>query len=385
MIKDANDMFRAGLLEADIAELTERVQAKQAAPGTSAGTDKEAATVPECRIKVVCLADVVEEEVSWLWKGIFAYKTMGSVIGPPGCGKTYLLCAVAAAVSTGGVLPIVDGDGGSALKFQEVKKGRCIYITGDDTASRIKKRIRETGGDLNNVFVVEGADVPPLDSPDLESMFSTYNPDVIFVDMLQHVVPCNVSMNNINEVAAAFKNIKVLAERYSTALIFAQHSTKFSSSNGGLSVHFSVGSVGINGIMRTVHVVGQLRDEAGKNTGVRGLAVSKSNIGRSDLPCLLYKIEDGRGLTWAGLDSDLTAEGLIYVPKPNHRPSDKREKAKAFIGEFLSRGQKPAEEVRAAAEEAGIGKNTYYRAVKEIGVEREYVEGVPFLRIEARQ
>jgi len=377
-IKDANDMLLAGKLDADIEALEAEVMAKMAAQGAVVEADKERALVerpePKRGIGLIKLSSVVKESISWLWNNVFAYGVLNCIQGVPGVGKSYLMCAIVAAISRGGLLPRVPigGDGDLALEFETVKCGKAIIFSGDDTASTLRERIEEAGGDCDNILLVEDGNIPALDSPDLEAMFEEHKPALVVYDMLQHVIPPGVNMNNINEAAAAFRPIKVLAEKYKACVLFIQHTSKFSSSNGGNSVHFGIGSVGINGIMRTVWTVGHVKDDEGKNTGVRGFAISKTNIGASNLPCVLFGIEHGRErvFNWAGY-SDLTAEDLVYVPKPNHRPN-KRNDAAEYIRKELTKGERLHSELKREAEAMfGISDRSFRRALAEAGGKSE--------------
>jgi len=204
-------------------------------------------------------------------------------------------------------------------------------------------------------------------------MFEEFKPSLVVYDMLQHVLPPKVNMNSLNEVATAFKPIKLLAEKYKTCVLFIQHTSKFSSSNGGNSVNFAVGSVGINGIFRTIWTVGQVKDDDGKPTNIRGLAISKSNIGTSDLPCLLFSI-DSNGFSWAGTDSDLTAESLVYTrPRRDLGRPNKRNEAAEYIQKTLSKGSRLVSELRNEVEMAfgGINERTFRRALRDAGAETE--------------
>src|SRR5262245_40388409 len=66
-------------------------------PGVAGGTT--AALVSRCA------ADIAPEKVKWLWPGRLASGKHSSIAGEPGTGKSQLLIAIVAAVTTGGNWP----------------------------------------------------------------------------------------------------------------------------------------------------------------------------------------------------------------------------------------------------------------------------------------
>jgi predicted ATP-dependent serine protease len=56
---------------------------------------------------------------------------LASITGAPGIGKTYLLCAVAAAVTTGGSVQGTDGE------LERLQLGNVLYLSGDDRRTQL--------------------------------------------------------------------------------------------------------------------------------------------------------------------------------------------------------------------------------------------------------
>jgi len=105
-------------------------------------------------IRLTPLSNIKAESVSWLWNNVFARGVLNSIQGVPGSGKSYAACAIAAAVSDGGVLPVVSNAETESVRFQQVERGRVIYFSGDDTASTVKTRLEAIGGNCENVLCV---------------------------------------------------------------------------------------------------------------------------------------------------------------------------------------------------------------------------------------
>jgi len=387
MIKDANDMFRAGLLGADIAKLTERVQAKQAAQGAFTEPEKEAAlqsTAVAPRAKTKRLSDVVQKPLSWLWDNVFLCGELNSIQGVPGVGKSFIIAAIAAAVSSGGKLPTVSAkEEYTTTAMSTVEPGKVAILTDEDDPSVIAERVENLGGDLNNVIIIdEDENVPHIQSDELETLFDDFKPALLIYDTLQASLPPDININAANEARSAFGRVLRLARKYNTCVLFIQHINKKSShEGGGHSVFYGVGSGAINGLFRTVWTLGRVLDDDGKETNDRALIVSKSNYAKGQMPAVRFSLTFADGFQWGGTDYDIVTNDL-FGKRANGRPNQ-REAAKAFIGEYLGEGMKPTSEVMTAAERKGIKKDLFYKAAKEIGAEYERVDGVPFMRMAA--
>jgi len=57
-------------------------------------------------LKIITMAEVETESVSWLWKPYIPFGKITIVQGDPGEGKTTLMLAIAAAITNGEALPM---------------------------------------------------------------------------------------------------------------------------------------------------------------------------------------------------------------------------------------------------------------------------------------
>jgi hypothetical protein len=132
--------------------------------------------------------------------------------------------------------------------------------------------------------------------------------------------------------------------------------------NGGVanSADWALGSIGINGIFRSVWTVGRLAD------GARALFSSKSSLTGSQ-PTYLFDIVDER-VEWLGSSREITAKQLSGAGATVGRPRTERERAKSLITELLRNCEIPSDELLNAALASGISERTYKAARSELGV-----------------
>ena len=98
-------------------------------------------------LKLISMDEIQTEEVKWLWYPYISLGKLTIVQGDPGEGKTTLVFAVIAALTTGEPLP----ECGSASAAMNV-----IYQTAEDgLADTIKPRLESAGADCSRVLVID--------------------------------------------------------------------------------------------------------------------------------------------------------------------------------------------------------------------------------------
>ena len=320
----------------------------------------------------LCAADVEVKPVRWLWRNIFVQGGLNSIQGIAGIGKSFLLCAMSAAVSNGGEVQSVSGN------MEKLQRGNVLYLSGDDDASTtIVPRMMAFNAELNNIHFQRDGTMPPIGSPELEQLFEAVKPSLAIVDTLQHFLQPRTEVNSANSTTVALQPLKVLAEKYNCSIVVIQHINKISASGnaGEHSVNFGIGSAAVNGLFRSVWTLGRIKGEDGKASDTRALAPSKTNLVAGDQPCILFDLTLVNGFEWAGIDNDLKAEQL-YTPskRPAHRPSDKRETAKDLILDVIKNGGMVSSALQdLVMEQTGCSKNTYIRACEDLGVKKYQV------------
>ena len=169
--------------------------------------------------------------------------------------------------------------------------------------------------------------------------------------------------------------LKLLAEKYNTAIIIVQHISKNAAGgNGGASVLWGLGSTAINGLFRSVWTVGKVK---GEDETLRAAVSSKNNLLPYVPPALQYSLSQERGFEWRGVSREVTARDLIRGDDDKHsrgRPSEKRDEAADFIRDTLMFGKVKASIIYDKANLIGLSERTLKRAKAQLCV-RTFKDG----------
>ena len=172
------------------------------------------------KISLVCMSNVEEEEITWLYQPYVPRGKVTICAAYPGTGKTYLLCYMAACVSTGRSF------------FNQVPfsadMGRVIYLTAEDgIGDTIKKRLRICGANMDNIATVaEQKTQLTFDSPEIEEFMRDYKPGLMIFDPFQAYIGEAVDMNAPNKTRDKLGLISSLAEKYDVAVVLICHFNK---------------------------------------------------------------------------------------------------------------------------------------------------------------
>ena len=180
-------------------------------------------------------SDIVPEKVEWIWQGRIARGKHTTIAGDPGTGKSQVLIAMAAAVTTGGSWPCAEG---------QAPLGSVILMCAEDgLADTIVPRLIAAGADLNRTYIVgasraedgKGSRTFNLQT-DLDLLEQKINDfgDVLLVgiDPVSSYMGGGVDSHKNAEVRRVLSPIGELAERAGVAVVSVTH---FSKSGAGSS------------------------------------------------------------------------------------------------------------------------------------------------------
>jgi hypothetical protein len=298
---------------------------------------------------IVCLADVAPEKVEWLWHPYIPLGKVTCLEGDPGLGKSYLLLALAAAISKGSDLP----------DTLDMEPGKCLLISAEDgLADTIRPRLDALGADMNRIFAFV---TPPIADQHglqmLEQRIVEHTPRLVTIDPLMAFMGGRIDINKANQTRQVLAALASIAEKYRCAIVVLRHITKGGSDR---AIYRGIGSIDITAACRSVLLVGVAPGDGNK----RVLAHIKSNLAPSGR-AQAFQIRDGR-FQWTG-PVDVTPAQLL-APDVDPEQKSALDEAQEFLRDILKQGPVPAEEIFNEAAKLKIAERTLKRAKKNLGV-----------------
>ena len=307
------------------------------------------------KVSLVCMSDVEEEEITWLYQPYVPRGKVTICAAYPGTGKTYLLCYMSACVSTGrsffNQVPFSDDP------------GRVIYLTAEDgIGDTIKKRLRICGANMDNIAtVVEQKTQLSFDSPEIEEFMRDYKPDLMIFDPFQAYIGEEVDMNAPNKTRDKLGLISSLAEKYDVAVVLICH---FNKNGKGDAITRVLGSTDIMGICRSYIALGPVPGE----DDMKFMSHEKSSLAKRGKTILFEIDPDKGGVVYLG-ENNLTMDDYTAIRnKKRASNAPALEAAKQFIVTNMPEGRRLAKEIKTLAEANKISDSSLKRAKAELGI-----------------
>jgi hypothetical protein len=322
------------------------------------------------RPDLITLSSVEAKPVPWLWQPYLAYGMINLLSGEPGCGKTFLALAFAAALTTGRI-PYL----GEPCRPHDV-----VYLSIENSPEYVvRPRFDSLEGDANRLHVLQGAvtgegpkarreGVRLSDIPLLESALKQTNARFLVVDPIQSYLGGEVDMHRSNETRPILDGLAALAQKYRVCLLILRH---FAKSPSGSPINRGLGSIDITGAARTeLH--------AGKRDQQSAMVHAKTNIGELG-ESIGFEIKAGI-FRWTGATTisalDLAASGMAEEDR------DAINEAAQYLDDTLKGGPKPAGEIFSEAKDLGFSTSTIRRAKLRLGVKSRKKSGEKYGKFE---
>jgi hypothetical protein len=302
------------------------------------------------------MSNVTPRDVAFLWDPYLVRDTVNLLEGDPNVGKTFLLCAIAAAVSSGTPLP-----GQTNVEPQ----GVLFMSAEDDPETTLIKRLMRMGADLSRVsFMTKFLRLEDDVFEQIERHVDERKVGVVILDPLLAYMRDGIDMNKANETRPFMARLAEFAKVRGVTVIALRHLNK---ADKDKAIFRGLGSVDITAAARSAVMVG-LHPE---DEHTRVLVHIKHNLSERG-PSLLYDLSGGdkaKGLvprlTWRG-ETTLTADDLARKPSPPGRPDTIISDARGFVSRTLVGGPQPVKKVQDEATRIGISETTLRRALREL-------------------
>lgn len=343
-----------------IAELETELNAGKRRTTTSAGK-----IVPQKeKVSLVCVDEVTEEEVKWLYQPYVPRGKVTLCAAYPGTGKTFLLCYMAACVSTGkSFFNIVPFDN---------KPGKVIYLTAEDgIGDTIKKRLRICGADMKKVYTVDSNKSSLMfDSPEIEQFLKEVKPDLMIFDPFQSYIGGDIDMNAPNKTGERVGHIVDLAAKYDVAIVIICH---FNKNGKGDAITRVLGSTDIMGKCRSYMALGNVPGEE----DIKFMSHEKSSLAKRG-KTILFEIDvDKGGIVYLGENSLSMDDYTAIRGKSRAKSAPALESAKQFIIDNMPNGSRPAKELYELAKGCNIPERSLQRASEVIGIVHKRTNDFP--------
>ena len=277
-------------------------------------------------VDLVPLSAIEARPVAWLWEPYLALGTVAMLSGDPGCGKTFLSLAIAAALSLGR-LPATDG------KCELVS---TVYMSHENEPSFVTRpRFDSLGGDASRLHLLGlNSQITLADTASLEGAIRATGARLLIVDPIQSYLGADVDAHRANETRPVMDGLAALAGRRNCCILLLRHLAKGSS---GRAIHRGLGSVDLTGAVRTEMLAGSVPDDP----QTRALVMLKSNLGRFG-DSLAYTI-DAKGFAWAG-ETNLRASDVLGADTGAEDGQQQKREVDEWLANRLAAGPRPLKE-----------------------------------------
>lgn len=248
---------------------------------------------------LICLDDVVEETVQWLWRPYFPKGKLVLIEGDPGEGKSWFTLAIVSAVSNG--KPILGNP---------IEEGTCLIFNAEDgLGDTIKPRLRKLGANFKNIYAPErllSFDVDE-DYDYIIDKVKIYSPSVIIIDPLVAYMGGRIDLHKANQTRVIMTRLKELAEFKKTTIVCIRHLTKSSREK---IIYRGQGSIDLTAAVRSQLMIGPSPHD--KNYKI--MCQIKMSIEKEGPP-IKYHLNRNGGFEWVG-PVDFNPEEWMKEKKP---------------------------------------------------------------------
>ncbi|MGA2821115.1 MAG: AAA family ATPase [Anaerolineales bacterium] len=299
--------------------------------------------------------------IVWVWNNWVARGFAFLLVGYGGSGKSMNFLYLSGVVELGWPWP----DGAP----YEGDPGKVVWVEGEAAQNLNRARAKALGLPLDGFINVHGsfddANIfKPKDQDRIRRLTDNLKPKFIFMDSLSGVTGGN---ENKSEVMTG--PMKYLAElaRDTGVPVLASHPLKKPGETGGVTLQSIRGSTAIGHFVRGVWWINQ-PNPAKENVGI--LSVLKTNLGVKPQPIgfEIYELPDNPN-KMPGIKYSSTAKKVA----PTERALAK---AAVWLDKFLGDRKVPAEEVKAAAKEAGVSESALEGAKNALRIKPKKDDGV---------
>lgn len=235
-------------------------------------------------------SEVEVHPVEYLWFPYILSNNINTLGGEAGTGKTWFLCALISAITNGQQ----EGMAGEVRK-----KGKVLYLGGEDGNSAMVERLKSVGADLSKVALVENSF--DCTSITFEELVNDVKPVLIIFDPLLSYFPEKKDANKYTDARYVMDYLRDVARKKHLSIVVVIHPPK---KDDYRLIHRFTGSGGFVDAVRAVTYIGYHPADARKRIGIQ----PKNNT--VDTVPFCFEIDRKYGFLWGGTDEEVTAQDI---------------------------------------------------------------------------
>lgn len=341
--------------------------------------------------ELICAEDVECLPVEWVWANRIPLGTVTTIAGMPGLGKSTLMSEVAAAVTTGRLLP------GDEDEFDGPKTpGVVVWMTTEESNDQaVIPRLKAVGADGRRVWVINQSKDKrswsySLDTPTARGQFETElanlrvhlqmaesEPMLVIMDAIKGFKPTKDESANVRSF---IQDLSAIAQRQRAAIVGIMHFNKSDDQQRDAMNRFS-------GLLEWVSVprtaIGMVEHDTG-TMKIRIVDMVKNNLSPMPTPQAFqvdtFEMEEkgqkkpikvGR-IKWMGVSPVNLRDAMIPVERQTQLDPNKRLRAiKGIVARLLEGPQNSALLRQELALELKIHEDTLGDAMRSLGIVRK--------------
>lgn len=319
---------------------------------------KAAALRQACLVKV---SDIERKPAEWLIDDYIPKYEITTIAGDGGTGKTYAVCAIIAAITTGKhsfLTSLID----QRTKQPEPPRNVMFFSSEDSFSYTLRARLEKNGADLDKVLTIplasEAFKEIKFNTDFLENLLAENKPALVVFDPLQSFLDPKINMGSRNEMRDALNSLITYGERYGCTFIICCHTNKRENASDRMRI---ADSADLWDLSRSVIMIG-------KTQGGRYLSLEKANYvdgGPESVNTIIYGLQDGVPSVISYTDKKDAAFQSERRGSEN-RTAPAKDEAKDFIMDTLKSGKLEIKELDEIVKSAGISQTALRRAKKEL-------------------
>ena len=330
------------------------------APATAApSVNDQAPSTDDQRLDIRRMSDVQRVPIEWLWRNRIALGKQTLIGGEPGLGKSQLVIALAAAVTTGGRLPCDEG---------HAPLGNVVILSAeDDAADTIRPRLDAAGADASRVYqitAVQQRDGSGRRTFNLQADLALLERTIVEVGDVRLVVidPVSSYLGKVDshknaDVRSVLEPLGDMASRRRVAVVAITH---FSKGAGKSAVNAFIGSIAHVAAARAAFTV--MRDPDSADGARRLFLAAKNNLG-PDAGGLAFRLEQrllpgddlvASAVAWCEEKVTRTADDILSASKAGDGERSAKDDAMEFLRDVLAAGPVDALDIEAQARSAAM-------------------------------